>query len=354
VYDGPGLASLLPALFGASDDSWLPEAARAASTVVLLVLDGLGWEAVRDRASQLPTLGALEGGPITTVAPSTTASALTSITTGTAPAAHGLVGFRVRLDGRVLNALTWRDDTRRPPDPVAVQRQAPFRNREVPVVTKAEFRGSGFTEAHLRGGRFVGWRTVSQLVEHCRRLAAGDDRLVYAYYPGVDEVAHVHGLHDGFFEAELAFVDRLVGDLLDALVPGTALVVTADHGQVHVGPEGWVPLGPFGDLVEACSGDGRFRYLHARRGAAAELLAAATEEHGAGAWVLAREQLVDEAWLGRAPAPGIARRLGDVVVAPHAPIAVVDPALPQEAQLVSAHGSLTAQEMRVPLLAGQP
>jgi hypothetical protein len=352
VYDGPGLATLLPALLGAANDEWLPAPARDAGTIVLLVLDGLGWDAVEEHRALLPTLAGLEGGPITTVAPSTTASALTSLTTGTTPAEHGLVGFRIRVDGRVLNALTWRSDGRRPPDPVAVQRQAPFRNREIPVVTKAEFRGSGFTEAHLRGGRFVGWRTVSQLVEHCRRLAGGRDRLVYAYYPGVDEVAHQHGLRDSFLTAELAFVDRLVGDLLDALPSDCVLLVTADHGQVHVGPEGWVPLGPFGDLLDACSGDGRFRYLHARRGAGADVLAAATEEHRASAWVLSREQLIEEGWLGSTPGETVRRRLGDVVIAPFAPLALIDPALPQETKLVSAHGSLTPAEMQVPLLAG--
>jgi hypothetical protein len=42
--------------------------------------------------------------------------------------------------------------------------------------------------------------------------------------------------------------------------------------------------------------------------------------------------------------------LGDVVLAAREPVAFIDPALPGEANLRSAHGSLTAGEMLVPLL----
>src|SRR5687767_13694440 len=59
---------------------WLPTPAVGASQVVLLVLDGLGWAQLQDRPGLAPTMTAMTGGPITTVAPSTTAAALTSIT----------------------------------------------------------------------------------------------------------------------------------------------------------------------------------------------------------------------------------------------------------------------------------
>lgn len=352
-YAGPGVSGLVPALLGVPSSTWLPALVADARVVVLLVIDGLGWDDLDRYRASMPVLTSLEGGPIPTVVPSTTASALTSITTGLAPSQHGLIGFRVRIDGRVLNTLAWRSDGRTPPDPGIVQRREPFRGREVPVLTRSEFRTSGFTMAHLRGGRFVGWRAISGLVEHCRRLAEQGEPLVYAYYPGVDEVAHAHGLIDGFYQAELGFVDRLVGDLLDVMPRSSALLVTSDHGQVHLEADDWLELGPFSELVDACSGDGRFRYLHARRGAAAELLEAARAAHGERAWVLSRAQLLDEGWLGPPPDPNIARRIGDVVLAARGSVAFVDPALPREAHLRSAHGSMTPAEMLVPLLAGR-
>jgi len=352
-YDGPGLVNLIPALLGARPGEWLPPAVRDARAVVLLVVDGLGWEAVQSRATRLLELAALDGRPITTVAPSTTASALTSITTGLPPSQHGVIGYRILVDRAVLNVLAGQaSNGRRPPEPFEVQRHQPFLGRSVPVVTKAEFKSTGFTEAHLRGARFLGWRTVSSLIERVRRLIAEGEPLVYAYYDGVDAIAHAHGLHDGFYDAELQAVDQLVGALRDVLPEEATLLVTSDHGQVHVGPEGWLELTALQGLFERGSGDGRFRYLHASAGGAADLVAAATERFGSDAWVLSRAQLLDEGWLGPAPSPPARRRVGDVVLAAKGPVAFIDPALPREAGLISAHGSVTEAEMRVPLLAG--
>ena len=74
------------------------------------------------------------------------------------------------------------------------------------------------------------------------------------------------GSHTAYYPAELAATDLIVGALLDALPADTALLVTADHGQVQVGPDGWLGLQPLDPMVETYAGDGRFRYLHARPG----------------------------------------------------------------------------------------
>jgi predicted AlkP superfamily pyrophosphatase or phosphodiesterase len=345
------VAGLVPALVGRRGAGWLPAAARDADAVVLLVLDGLGWSAVEEHADVLPTLGAMDTRAITTVVPSTTAAALTSITTGLDPARHGVVGYRMLVRGAVLNVLRWTQPTGTPPDPFDVQRHTAFCGREVPVVTSADFRSTGFTAAHLRGGRFLGWRTVATLVERCVRCVEAGERFVYAYYPGVDTVAHEFGLKDPVYRRELAFADALVRDLRDALPSHAALLVTSDHGQVHLEPDSWLRLHELEPMVDAMAGDGRFRYLHARPGARRELLAAARDVAGPHAWVRSRAELLDEGWLGDGATGSVPGRLGDVVLAARDAVAFVDPALPFETRLRSGHGSLTADEMLVPLAA---
>ena len=353
-YSGPNVSGIVPALMGLRPVSWLPAPVEGARASVLLVLDGLGWNAFSRFPGALPELGAFTGGPVTTVVPSTTPAALTSITTGLPPSRHGITGFRLRHESGVLNAIRWQmADGKRPPEPANVQRLPVFGGRPVPVVTKAMFRTTGFTGAHLHGVDFHGWQTTSVLVEHVRAQIAAGAPFVYAYYPGVDEIAHAYGLEAPYYPAELAATDALVGALLDALPDDVALVVTADHGQVHVGPEGWIGLGPLDPMVDTYAGDGRFRYLHARSGAAADLFAAAGERHGDVAWVFRREQLLDEGWLGPDPVPATYRRVGDVVLAARTGVGFVDPTLPYEAQLIAAHGSLTPAEMEVPLLASR-
>jgi hypothetical protein len=352
ALDGASIAGLVPALLGVRDAAWLPEPAREAEAVVLLVLDGLGWNALGDHADEMPELAAMAGGPITTVLPATTASALTSITTGLAPAQHGILGYRMLVGQEVLNVLRWSvQGGGRAPDPFDVQRHTAFLGRAVPVVTKVEFRGSGFTQAHLRGGRFVGWHTTAALVEHCLVEIEAGERLVYAYYPGVDSVAHEFGLHARVFRRELAAADALVAALLDALPARAALLVTADHGQVHLERESWIAVPELAAMTTAMAGDGRFRYLYARKGAARELLAAAREQVGPQAWVWSRAEVLGEGLLGTGATGSVPGRIGDVVLAARDAVAFVDPALPNEVQLHSGHGSLTPDEMLVPLVA---
>ncbi|MGH8904395.1 MAG: alkaline phosphatase family protein [Egibacteraceae bacterium] len=352
-YDGVWVGALVPALLGGELSPWLPEAAATARSVVLLVLDGLGWSAIERQREALPTLAGMEGGPITAVAPSTTAAALTSISTGLAPAQHGMVGYRIRVSGVVLNVLRWKAAEGSAPDPVRVQPVPPFLGRKVPVVTRADFRDSGFTAVHLRGGEFVGWQTIAILVEHVRRLVAAGQRFVYAYYDGVDKVAHAYGLANGFMAAELAEIDRLVGVLLDRLPGDCALLVTADHGQVAAGKGDFLGLGGIHQLIAAYSGEARFRSLHAVSGATGELLAAAREQFSDVAWVFSRDELFDDGWLGDGATAEIRHRMGDVVLAARAGVAFADPTAPHESRLVAHHGSLTRDEMLVPLLAAR-
>ena len=67
------------------------------------------------------------------------------------------------------------------------------------------------------------------------------------------------------------------------------------------------------------SGEGRFRWWHARHGAADELAKAATERYEDVAWVVTREQVIDEHWFGPTIAAPIAARLGDVALVPVRP-----------------------------------
>src|SRR5690554_3020768 len=82
---GASLAGIVPALVGGRPAPWMPEAVEGAESVVLLLLDGFGRHALDDHADVLPVLASMEQRTITTVAPSTTSTALTSLVTGLPP-----------------------------------------------------------------------------------------------------------------------------------------------------------------------------------------------------------------------------------------------------------------------------
>ncbi len=352
-FDGPCIANVVPALIGATDaPPWLPAAALEADRVVLLVIDGLGWEQLQARPTLAPTLRSFAGGAITTIAPSTTATALTTITTGLPPGQHGVVGYRVAVEGRVLNTLRWTvdgRDARTSIPPATFQPHACFGAQKPAIVTRAEFRTSGFTGAHLDGTRFSGYRVLSTLVTEVGRLLGAHEPFVYAYYDGLDKVGHEYGLGP-HYDAELVAIDRMVADLLAVAPPGTALVVISDHGQVHV-DDNVVTLHPdVAALVALQSGEGRFRWLHPRAGRGADLLAACQDHHADTAWVRSVEQTLDEGWWGPDPTDAARRRLGAVALVAREDVAYHDPDDTGPYVLVGRHGSLTSAEMLVPLL----
>jgi len=173
---------------------------------------------------------------------------------------------------------------------------------------------------------------------------------VYAYYDGIDKVAHERGFGE-FYDAELRAADRMVADLIGLLPPGAVLLVTADHGQVDVGDRIVTPHEDVLRLTRDQSGEGRFRWLHAKPGAADDLLAAAKAHHSDTAWVHSRAELIAASWFGPVVSQPVAARFGDVALVAHQPISFYDPDDSGPYPLVCRHGSLTSAEMLVPLLA---
>ena len=359
-YSGANLTGIIPGcLLGASGrrPNWFPQPLQEAERIVLLVIDGLGYEQLQRHAQIAPNLMSLVGGSITTIAPSTTASALTSLVTGASPAEHGIVGYRMDMGDSIMNSLRWWSDTRdlrKVHPPATVQPIPPFVGMTIPVVSRAELEGSAFTEAHLRGSRPCGWRAASSIVAQCANLISSGEKFVYAYYDGIDKIAHERGF-GAYYDSEIAATDWLVGSLLNTLPSGTTLAITADHGQVQV-DDNVVHLS---DDIKASlhhqSGEGRFRWLHAKRGQESDLLQIATDSYSDIAWVASRDQVIEEAWLGPARGGRIAdqvkRRLGDVALVPFTATTFDDPLDSGPFSLVCRHGSLTADEMFVPFLA---
>ena len=359
-YAGANLCGIVPSCLlsrPGQRPSWFPQPLQEAETIVLLLIDGLGLEQLTEFRQHAPVLAGFDTSPLTSVVPSTTASALTSLSTGASPAEHGIIGYRMDMGGQVMNTLRWggpKGDLRRVYLPAVVQPIPPFVGTSIPVVSRTDLESSAFTEAHLRGSRACGWRTPSNIVAETVALVRSGEKFVYAYYDGLDKIAHERGFGD-FYNAELAFVDWLVEALLESLPAGTTLAVTADHGQVMVGSNVVSLANEVLADIRHQSGEGRFRWLHARRGREQDLLHCTTEMYSDRAWVVSREQIVDERWFGpggsQPLADSVGRRFGDVALIPFADISFDDPLDSGPFRLICRHGSLTSAEMLVPLAA---
>ena len=103
-----GLASIDPALPGASAQAAVSLGMETGAHQLLLILvDGLGYELIQEYAGHTPTLRRMRDDirSIHTVVPSTTAAAITAFGTGERPGATNMVGFSVAYGGGVMNLL---------------------------------------------------------------------------------------------------------------------------------------------------------------------------------------------------------------------------------------------------------
>ncbi|GAA4720417.1 nucleotide pyrophosphatase/phosphodiesterase family protein [Nocardioides conyzicola] len=330
-----------------------------APAYVVFLVDGLGARLLERYAHAAPYLSTLleQQLPGTAGVPSTTATSLTSFGTGLPPGAHGLVGFTSRVPGtdKLLNALMWDKDV----DPLEWQPHdtafARLRRQgaTVTVVNKREFRGSGLTVAAHRGADFVGADRVGERI--AAALAASIERasLTYLYDGDLDWTGHRYGVASSPWLQQLSMVDAEAEQLREALPAHVRLLVVADHGMVDSPSASRVDVDDLTELrdgVALLGGEARFRHLYCQRGAVDDVVATWRGVLGDRADVLARHEAIERGWFGPVQ-PGVRPRLGDVVVACHGETAILSTAdFPYEATLVGLHGSLTPDEMLIPML----
>ncbi len=324
----------------------------------ILVVDGLGWEQLRDHPAAAPFLSELarSSRSITAGFPSTTVTSLASLCTGRPPGQHGMLGYQVIEpgEGRLLNGLRWDsrvDPNRWQPLQTVYQRVAAV---GIPAfhIAQGSFRGSGLTNALMRGAQYLAADSMGALAARAAGALADSTRaFVTVYHGDLDNTGHVFGTGSDAWSKQLAHVDKLAEQLAGDLPSGVSLYVTADHGMVNVAEQDKIDYDAIAELrsgVALLGGEPRARHVYTRPGAAADVLAAWREVLGERAWVISRDDAIKEGWFGPVD-PAMAERIGDIVAAPAGTWAIVATrGEPRESALFGMHGSLTSAEQLIP------
>jgi hypothetical protein len=230
--------------------------------VIVILMDGLALHRFQNWLKNAPVWNTLikEGvlAPLTSVVPSTTSSALTTLWTGCSPAQHGIIGYEMftkefsMISNMILHApMTFSND-------IGGLERAGFAAEEfLPVPTfgphlKAHgltpygfmhysIANSGLSRMFMRDVDIIPietpastWVGIRQLIE-----AHPDERqYIWTYWSAVDGISHFHGPDDERVPAEFssysrAFEEFFLNQLNPQLRQGTAVILTADHGQRH-------------------------------------------------------------------------------------------------------------------------
>lgn len=348
------------------------EAVLARRTVVLLVIDGLGDECLA--RAHAPALLGHRRDRLTSVFPSTTATAITTFLTGEAPQQHGLTGWHTYFKelGSVVTVLPFVARHGGEPLSRAGIEAGPFlghapvfdrlRARSV-VVAPERIIHSDFNVAHSGRAERRGFATLAQLFGTVSAIArsAAERTYVYAYWPELDHLAHEHGVGSRAVRGHLGELDAAFGRFLAHLHgTDTGVIVTADHGFIDVPPERNIELDDHPALADTLvlplCGERRapYCYVHPDRRAeferyVRERLAHACELH-------ASQALIEAGWFGLGPPhPRLHERVGHYALVMKENWTLKD-WLPGERRFVQlgVHGGTTAEEMYVPLIVTAP
>ncbi len=392
-YDGYGLANLT-----ASVSHWLggpklnsPTFApailekfhRRYKRVVVLLVDALGynqlarlmstskapvWQAMLDKGSLFP---------ITSVSPSTTATALTSIWTGVDPLRHGIIGYEmwVKELSMVINTILHMPSsyvgdmgslTKAGFDPTTFLNNQPFgtmlepRGIESHSFMPYSITGSGLSQMHSSKTSLHGFVSESDLWANLRdnlNARPANPKFVYAYWPLVDTLMHRYGPDDDRVTCQFDLMSQALQtqffDRLEAWAKkDTLFVLTADHGSVYTPAYENSVLANHPDLqanlVMPPTCENRLPFLYVRPGKELEI-----RQYFEHAWpgkftLITRQEALDLKLFGIGEAhPRLDGRISDLIAISHE-----DAYLwwANKANLMQGrHGGLSADEMLVPL-----
>lgn len=376
-YSGAGFVNLIASLAaGCGAEPRHPELrllpARepaAARNVVLALIDGLGDHYLRKHGGT-GTLARHQRGTISSVFPSTTASAITTSFTGATPLEHGLTGWftyfaaagcvvapmpfrsrgdNVSLAARGISGAQIYSETSIF-DTLAVRGIVVTHRSIVDSTYNLHYCGRAERHAYSDLQGFVAQTEAA--------VKSGPERkFLYAYWPEFDTLAHRHGVASKEVRAEFERIDAAFADLLGRLSgTDTLLVVTADHGFLDsTGPACLAfesAPGLAAMLKLPLCGERRAAFCHVQEGRVTEFAARARDWLGGRADVRSSLELAEEGWFGPGRAhPRLAERIGDLTLLMKDNYTVKDwtPGEPRHLHIGN-HGGASEDELLIPLV----
>ncbi|MCA8923549.1 MAG: alkaline phosphatase family protein [Planctomycetes bacterium] len=374
----PNLVSLIRALSrlcggAAQPDAHadvLAEEVGEAEHLVFVLIDGMGISHVR----QLEPDGFLrrhQRDELTSVYPSATASAITTLATGCWPSQHGVVGWWSYVPERdlALTCLPFLERfsgaplARRGLVPTDLYPQAALLRdftRDTCCYQFARIADSAYSRyfrGDSPGGSYEDLPDAAATIQG--RLAQADGpTYTYLYFSLIDEASHTHGPAG---EATLELLRRVEADLealAGALGPSARIVVTADHGLIEVPEAGKHVLTHDDPLVALLrtppSGEPRAPVFHVQPGELERFAQGFRARFGERFALLDLDDVEALSLYGPGKLHATARqRLGDFVAVAHdRDVILYRPGeRPTSTELlVGYHGGLLPDEMLIPLI----
>jgi predicted AlkP superfamily pyrophosphatase or phosphodiesterase len=349
---------------------WLPTRKLASKNIILIVIDGLGFDYIKKygRGSFLEKNLA---GKLTSVFLSTTASGLTSLTTGVPPVQHGITAWFMFIKefGMIIKALSFAprlggDNLSKG---AGVGARKWFSHKTVfekikcksYYITGKEFENTEYTQMTSKGSKVLGYRTISDMPKKIEKIVKGDRRrkFIYAWSGDFDDLCHMHGTRSKKVKRHYKELCHHI-EILSKTLRGTdtTIIITADHGQIDIPKKNNIFLNNYPKIKKCLtlplSGEARATFCYVRPNKVAEFKRLVKKKLSGKLTLHPSEELLNKGYFGKGtPHPQISERVGDFILLAEKDHCIIDSLHGEKPNVLKGrHGGLSREEMLVPVV----
>tara|TARA_Y100000310_G_scaffold138289_2_gene137275 strand:+ start:67992 stop:69146 length:1155 start_codon:yes stop_codon:yes gene_type:complete len=257
-----------------------PDELKSAKNVVLLVIDGLGFEFLQKYGKNSVFSKHLRG-KITSVFPTVTSTVVPTFFTGLSSQDHGMTGWHIFLKelGCVIRSLPYDLRTSRfslaeVKDISSVFNLKPFTNKiscNSYVVTQKDLMNSPFSIATAGKAKRYAYTNLNGCFKTIKKVITlnSKKKFIHAYWPNFDSLCHRHGTKSKKVLTHFKQLNKEVTSFLKSIEStNTVLIITADHGMIDVPKTKRIHLKNHPLLAETLTvplcGDWRYVYCYVK------------------------------------------------------------------------------------------
>ena len=351
--------------------------------IIEVIIDGLGihqMEALQEKLSGNPWLKWVDRSGIetvlTSITPSSTAAALTTLWTGVPAGRHGLAGYDtwLRDQGMVVNFLQFAPsslgsklgllgETGLTPETILPVPTLGQCLTDAGVISRSHMpimlARSNLTIAQMAGTAVIPYRQFGDLWHNLTEIYERDkDKTSFdaVYWNDLDTYNHLKGMKDPRILDDLDTFFKGLNDAIEkiaAMNGGEALVlITADHGHIENTADPRWDLKNYPELMNALTilpcGENRLTYFYPKPGMESFISEFIDKTWPDEFYLVSGEQLIADGLYGPPPLhPDLPNRIGSLIAIARNQAYFWWPKRPD--RLFSRHGGLSDQEMLVPL-----
>ncbi|MBN1684221.1 MAG: alkaline phosphatase family protein [Gammaproteobacteria bacterium] len=348
------------------------ETLKYAKNIVLIIIDGLGYEFMT-RQGQGSFLHEHLVGQMTSVFPTTTASAITSFATGVAPQQHAFSGWFLWYKelGTLCASLPFAPRIGGTPFDQRKERKIKIKpllgadsfsdqlGTSTYLIIKKDIIHSSFNKTLFSKSKKFPYNSLTGFFTQIKKAISDHThkKFIHAYWPTFDALSHKHGVQSDVVKKHFEEIDKKIRNLAKNVKnTKTTLIVTADHGLIDTSPERIMRLEHHPKLQECLviplCGEPRVNYCYVRPDKTKQFEDYVNSKLDSYVTLHKSADLIGKNYFGLFdPNPKLLDRIGDYTLIAKENYIFTDQLMGEmKHKLTGVHGGLSNEELFIPLI----